>query len=224
MIDLKMAFLNQLRKRLTDPASRATTHTETFNGTGSATDFTLTNLSLCYVDSVSISSVTQTLITDYTIDFGTGAVGAKIKFSTPPANGTGNISVTYFTGSNWIFDDYPREDAAYPRIALTNVGGAGETSGGVGDKIVILEPSFRVGIYVRTGKNYTISGENYTGSKLLDFMVTDLQNQIRNIRHNNDIGGLINSRITEPNYLGLDEEHKLKRCSCTVRLKYQKNY
>jgi len=224
MMNLKMALLNQLRKRITDPANRATTNTETFSGDDSETDFQLSNANLSYISSVSIGAVEQRLISDYKIDFGTGGVAGKIKFNSAPATGTDNISVTYFTGSNWIYDDDAHTQAEMPRISLSNVGGSGEQSGGVGDEIILLKPSFRLEIYVRTGKNYIISSENYSGSKLIDFMMTDVQDQIRQIRKNNDIGGLIDIVATDPNYNGLDEAHKIKREYCTIRVNYMKTY
>lgn len=67
---------------------------ETFDGTGAATTFTLSQ------DDVQESTVHVTVggepVTDYTISHGTGTAGAdQIVFGTAPASGTDNIVVTY---------------------------------------------------------------------------------------------------------------------------------
>jgi hypothetical protein len=222
--NLKKALINQLRTRLTDPGARGTATSDSFNGTGAALTFTLTNKPLMCVTSVTVGGVSQKLNSDYFIDFGTSADYAIITFASAPGVGTNNVVVSYKHGVNWVYDDQPHAEAQMPRISVLNVGGEGEISGGVGDQIVILAPVFRIGAWVKGGDTYTISGEKYSGSKLLDFLVTNLQDTIRAIRLNQDIAFLIDLQCGEPTYLGLDEEYKIKRCEILVKARYQKNY
>jgi hypothetical protein len=224
MKNLKLVLLNELRKNLFDPASRGTSQTDLFDGTDSQTVFTLTKNSLMFIDSVKISSVAKKLIRDFTIDFGESNAPAKITFLTAPAEGIENIEVKYKYGENWVYDDQPHFTAKMPRISLLNIGGSPEKSGGVTDKIVFYEPAFRLGVWIKTGKDYTINGYKYSGSKLLDYINTDVEEVIRLIRNSNLIENLIDLKISPPTYLGLDEEYMLKRTERTINSFYQKSY
>ena len=226
MKKLKNALINCMRKRITDPAGRGTDKIDTFQGNGAMLTFSMSASPICYVSSVSTAeSGTMQLLTDYEIDFGSNTESGIITFKIPPIVSSGNnITVNYRYGVNWIYDDQPHVTAEMPRISVLNIGGEGETAGGVGDTIILLEPNFRIGTWIRDGKKYTISGRSYSGSKLLDYINTSIQDAVRLIRRNDDIGGLIDIRITEPVYTGLDEEYELKRTEATIRTNYQKNY
>ena len=224
MIKLKKALINELRRTITDPASRGTARVDTLNGTGTAKTFTLTNYNLMFITSVVADGVTKTLITDYIMDFGDSNTYAKIIFETAPDSDTGNVVITYKSGTNWIYDDQPHVTASMPRVSMLNVGGGQETSGGVSDKVVFRHPTFRIGLWVRTGKEYTIDSYGYTGGKLLDYLVASLEDAIHTIRDDKTIGNLIDIKIAPPVYLGLDEEHNLKRSESTVTTFFKKSY
>lgn len=64
---------------------------ETFNGTGSQTEFTLSDIPAQPLDVVTVSSVEKIEGVDFYVDYG----NKKIIFYTAPATGTGNVSITY---------------------------------------------------------------------------------------------------------------------------------
>jgi len=177
-----------------------------------------------YISSIIVTGATQLLGSDYNFDYGDSTNKATVTFTTPPPSAANNVVITYYHGSNWIYPDMPRADASMPRIGVLSVGGRGETSGGTADKIVWLRPDFRISVWVRMGKTYTISGESYSGDKLLDYLYTEVQDTIRNMRHNNDFNGLIYAFCSEPSILEFDDEYKLKQAHVTVGIDYEKTY
>jgi len=221
--ELKTALLNEFRRALTDPAGRGTFKTDTFSGDDSTTKFTLTKKPLMYIDSVTIGSATKKLNRDYNLDFGSANNYATITFKTPPIAGTNNISITYKYGNNWIYPNSPNVKAEMPRIGIRRIGG-GEASGGVGDKVVFQYPTFRVGIWVRGGKSYTINSKTYTGDKLVDFIEEDIQSQVRNLRDSNKPHNVITMRVEGVVDLDFDQIHKLYRREMTIYVHYQKSY
>ena len=86
MKKLKNAFMNEIRRLMTDPAGRGTDATDTFSGDAVETAFELTNNSLMHVDSVVVDGTTMTLISDYTIDFGSSSGAGTIIFTTAPSD------------------------------------------------------------------------------------------------------------------------------------------
>jgi hypothetical protein len=104
-------------------SKRHTTTSQTFSGNTILTDFTVTNTKLLCVNSVSISSVAQTKYVDYQIDLRNN----KIVFTTAPASGTNNISVSYdynTSGTSWIYPDKPNTALTrteYPRVSVISL-------------------------------------------------------------------------------------------------------
>lgn len=225
MRNLKVAFINQLRKRLYDFGERdKPPTTQQFSGDNTTRKFTLNSKPLLYVSGVTVGGVSGTLIKDYNIDFGSVQSGAVIEFVNAPAAGSDNISVEFVTGTNWIYTDQPRVDSQMPRASILGIGGTGESALGVADEWVMLEPNFRVGFWARTGESYYKDGYTYNGEKLLDYLNTNLQDEIRNIRVNGELGYITDIKVGEPTYLGIDEEYKIKRTEATVTVKYAKPY
>jgi len=216
--------MSELGRIISDPAGRGTEVTETFSGDGDDKTFVLTNKHLMFIVSITVGGVAQKWITDFDVDYGTNDTGATIIFVSAPATGTNNISVTYRHGSKWIYPDFPRNDATFPRMSLFNVGGDFEKSGGVGDKVVFIYPVFRIQLHVRDGKDYTIGGYKYVGDKLLDYLNSELEAAIHSIRDNNTIGNLIDIKINSPESLGLNEEYDILRSGCRITTHFKKSY
>ena len=130
LVSLKDELNNYLRYffQSTDPNSRLTETTQTFNGDDSTVLFPPTNsATLAYVawDGVEIGGVKQDFGTDWTINW-RGANAGTITFTTAPTTGTNNVSIKYGYGSsNMVYPDYPRNDLGvdqYPRIGfLVNI-------------------------------------------------------------------------------------------------------
>jgi len=95
-----------------------TTTTQEFNGTGSETEFTVSNLTIKNVRAVTVGGTAQTFGTDYLVDYSTGV----ITFTTAPASGTNNVDITYDYGTDRIYPEQARLDlklVSYPRIAIS---------------------------------------------------------------------------------------------------------
>jgi len=94
------------------------TVTEEFDGTGSQTDFVLTNTPVRNIRSVTVGGSAQSLGSDYTVNYTT----ATVTFLSAPANGTDNVDIQYDHGStDKIFPDYPKTElsiSSFPRIGF----------------------------------------------------------------------------------------------------------
>ncbi len=148
---------NFLRKSLTDPNSRATDTTQTFEGDGTTTKFTITNgitgsNRVLYITSVTVDSVTQTWGSDYVGIFG-GDDKNKISFVTAPDNGT-SIIVSYGYGTSaMVYPGFPRVDLsydAYPRVAVTFM----HTSSPISAVRYVLSTDVRITCLVLSKSNY----------------------------------------------------------------------
>ena len=133
------------------------------------------------------------------------------------------------SSGNWIYSDYPRIDATFPRISLTQTSGAltavaiGECteSGKTGE---LMSISFDIDIWVKVTDKYTsltTPPVMYVGSKLreyyADLILSALEAEKETLRADHgiiDIG--INSITTAP----LDEEHLLHRKTITIEVTF----
>jgi len=106
-----------------------TTTTEEFDGDDAETEFVLTNTPVRNVRSVTVEGASQSLGTDYTVDYST----STITFSTAPTSGTDNVDIQYDYGDNdKIFPDFPRPDISiskFPRIGVDLIGIDSEPGG-----------------------------------------------------------------------------------------------
>ena len=101
--------------------------TQSYNGTGSKTVFTLTNQPVC-INSVSVGGATMVAYLDYQIDLD----NKTVTFTTAPAIGVSNVVINHDTGTNWIYTDNPRDDLAsssYPRLVITSINESGSLQG-----------------------------------------------------------------------------------------------
>jgi hypothetical protein len=223
--EYKTALMNLLRKHTTDPANRTkTSATETFTTNGTTNYVTLANNSLIYINTVTKNGVTQQLNRDFTIYFGKarGTDLPRIIFTTTPANGE-TVIVNYYYGTNWIFGGYPQTTAEMPRIGLMTRHGNTEPAG-FGDVEHFQYPITNVIIAIRNGIEYTINGKIYSGEKLLDYLVDELNEAVRQIRSNSEMGYLITLKYAGDENISFDEDKDLSGKICTLTAQYQWNY
>jgi hypothetical protein len=144
-----------------DPiADRQTLQTETFNGNTVLTEFTMSNNTTCFY-TVKISGTLQIPYFHYDIDYN----NRKIRFISPPPTGTDNIEVKYYSGSNWIFTDQPRDDLSklkYPRISVIKLTEP-HTFKGTGTTETYLNTSFQIDILSFKDLICSIESENKEG-------------------------------------------------------------
>ena len=132
---------------------------------------------------------------------------------------------------NWIYTDYPRMDATFPRISVTQSGGA-LTPAGIGDKISkisesgstfdlgkIAEIDYDIDVWVKLNDRATFDSVTYVGTKLRDFLAEKVIRVLESEKGNlkNDYGILDIEEIsmfTHP----LDEDNLLHRKTITIRV------
>ena len=169
-ISPKNVIVDFLRRRLTDPRSRAeTSQTEEFDG--GSTDFSLTPTtgSMSCIISVTVDGTAQTKWKDYYIDF----QNQKVIFYANTASGTNNVDITYKRGStNWIYPDKSRttlSKIAFPRINILMVSGS---SARVGQYNSNMESSIHIqcDIWTKENQEFTIDSVVYEGDKLAEYI------------------------------------------------------
>ncbi len=170
VIDLRLfkdELLNHLRKNLysLDPKSRISEDTVTFSGDGSTTKFLLST-SLSHISSVSISAATKDYGDDWLPIFDSdSAFLGYIEFTTAPADGTDNISITrgVSEGPNFIYADFPRVDLAassYPRVGLNVMDSPVE--GGLGGSENVLLNQIRISVIMLSEDARDLDKFDYT--------------------------------------------------------------
>ena len=96
-----------------------TTVTDEFDGNNSDVDFQINRTNVKNVRSVTVGGSLQSFGTDYLVDYSDGNGKTTITFSTAPPNGTDNVDITYDSGFDKIYPDFPRSDlklSSFPRI------------------------------------------------------------------------------------------------------------
>jgi len=210
-------LLNFLRKRITDPASRGTNTEDLFSGDGSETTFTLTKNNLMYIDSLKVGGTAQILQKDYTINWRKASQGAQIIFTTAPGAATENIAADYYYGSNWVMPAQPRPDSQMPRISVLELTSY-ESHSSIGDGYRELTVPYRLGIWVKSGKSYTISGVEYSGGKLMDYLASELQDNLW--KNFTDMFNVSETKLTASQTLPFDEDKEIYHKELTFNLEY----
>lgn len=178
-ISPKNIIVDFLRRRLTDPRSRAeTSQTEEFNGGG--TEFSLIPSSgkVSCITSVTVDSVEQTKWADYYIDF----QNQKVIFYSATAAGTNNVDVNYKSGTtNWIYPDKARKSldrTSFPRINVLIVGGSGERLGQYNSNVESTI-HFQIDIWTKENQKFTISSVVYANDKLSEYFGYEITKAFR---------------------------------------------
>lgn len=125
---------------------------DTFDGDDSTTQFLINRTNVKNIRSISVGGQSQSLGTDYTVDYSyndSGTIKCQITFTSAPATGTGNITLSYDYGTDKIYPDHPRPEltiSSYPRIAVTILGMDNEEVA-LGGGTIRTNMTFSVAIY-----------------------------------------------------------------------------
>jgi len=119
---LKEELLVFLRNNVTDPSARGTTGSDVFTAGGASGNFTLSQVGVKNITSVTVSSAAKTAYVDYTPNYQNTSPSSNptVAMAAVPASGA-QVQVNYKYGDTWIYPDWPRTDLglnAYPRIAV----------------------------------------------------------------------------------------------------------
>lgn len=127
---------------------------------------------------------------------------------------------------NWIYTDYPRMDATFPRISVTQIAGSlieigiGQSMGGTSTG-QICSVDYDIDVWVKVDDRATINSIVYVGTKLrdkyTDLIVSALEAQKDALKQSNDI---LDIEFVSISSVPLDEEHMLHRKTITVRITY----
>ena len=84
-------------------------------------------------------------------------------------------------GKNWIYPDFPREDATMPRVSVVLRGqGEAEYYGVNGGTVLVYPVRYEISVWVRFKETYTIGSEKYGEGKLIDYLCDQIINVIEN--------------------------------------------
>ncbi len=173
-ISPKNIIVDFLRKRLTDPRSRAeTSQTEEFNGGGKIFSLSPSSGTMSCITSVTVDAVAQTKWKHYWIDF----QNQKVIFYANTAGGSNNVDITYKRGTtNWIYPDKAKVSLsriAFPRINILVVGGTGERLGQYNSNVESVI-HFQIDIWTKENQEQTISSIVYEGDKLAEYFAYEI--------------------------------------------------
>ena len=127
--------------------------------------------------------------------------------------------------SKWIYVDYPRPDATFPRISVSQIGHTTSSAGigerGPSDLGEWQETSFDIDIWVKKGNSFDIDGSVKTGTALRDYLGDQVIQQLMNGKQwlltNKFIKDL---RITGTMTVPYMDSNELFRRTITIRLTY----
>jgi len=127
---------------------------------------------------------------------------------------------------NWIYSDYPRMDATFPRISVTQIAGS-LTEIGIGSATdigatgMLCTIDYDIDVWVKVEDRATIDSVVYVGTKLRDkysdMIVAALEDQKESLKINN---GIIDIEFIGIASVPLDEENMLHRKTITTRLTF----
>ena len=178
-ISPKNILVDFLRRRLTDPRSRAeTSQTEEFDGGSTTFSLTPTAGTMSCITSVTVDTVEQIKWKDYYID----VQNQKVIFYSNTASGTNNVDITYKRGtSNWIYPDKAKETlsrTSFPRINILVVGGTGERVGQYNSNVQSAI-HFQIDIWTKEDQPQTIDSVVYANDKLSEYIAYQITKAFR---------------------------------------------
>jgi len=148
----------------------------------------------------------------------TGTIVASLRGAIPCPHTTGN----------WIYSDYPRMDATFPRISVTQITGSlieigiGEcTEGGKKGKLCTLD--YDIDIWVKVEDRAEIpanSGTWYVGTKLRDKYSDLIVDSLEDVKASLKTSGVLDIEFVNIGSNPLDEEYMLHRKTVTIRLTF----
>jgi hypothetical protein len=128
----------------------------------------------------------------------------------------------------WIYIDYPRDDASFPRISVTEISGAlmpaglgeqVETADGHNTLGMFFVTEYDIDVWVGIDDRATFNSIVYTGTKLRDYLaeevVTTLIEGKKDLREDSNI---IDIEIENIFSLPLDTEYNLHRKTITIKV------
>lgn len=137
----------------------------------------------------------------------------------------GTISPPHTGTGNWIYVDYPRTDATFPRISVTHTGG-GLKDAYIGDwdgSTFVMKSSltFDIDVWVGLTNRATYATVIYTGTSLRDYLTNKVVNALQEnreyLRSSYNFQDVeITNIITQP----LDEENNIHQKTISITITF----
>lgn len=171
-------ILTILRNELEDPLGRGSDANEVFEGDGISSSFRLSNKLLKNVKEVRVNETLKFENEDYEVHFDEPSDPDSypfVDFLSAPAPGD-IISITYHYDQTWIYPQFPRLDASFPRISFEIVGlsekrlAIGELFEAPSTKKRCFDASIYLDIWVKRGDIFEVEGKKYSGMSLVDYL------------------------------------------------------
>lgn len=179
-LDPQWIIVEFLRKRLTDPRTRASTaNTDNFTATASQTVFQLTPSAgtLSYVTAVTVDAVAKVKWRDYYIDLELQQIIFFTGITVSSA-----VVVTYYSGTtDWVYPDKPMKKLqgdSWPRISVQTVSNPGVRLGNYEAPVQSIA-LYQIDIWTKEKADdqiFTIDSHKYTGEKLATYLAFQICN------------------------------------------------
>ena len=131
------------------------------------------------------------------------------------------------TSGQWIYISYPRMDATFPRISVTQILGSLSPIG-IGEystsssKSMLATVEYDIDIWVKRTNRFTYESTTYVGTKLRDFLaekvIQTLIEKKQELKENYEI---IDVEVVGFSSHPLDEEYELHRKTITIRVTFE---
>ena len=137
----------------------------------------------------------------------------------------GTITSPHAIGVNWIYSDYPRYDATFPRISITQIAGS-LTEIGIGSRVDsttgrLCTIDYDIDVWVKVEDRTVISTVTYVGTKLRDYYANSIIKELQKARsYFKTSHSVLDIEILSIASVPLDEEHNLHRKTIGIRCSF----
>lgn len=213
VLDREIELLTFLRNTIPDPSTRGTIATDTFTATNLQTAFTLTNILVKNIISVTVASTAKTIGYQYTVSYGEGSASTIVTLNTGATVGD-TVIISYKYGSVFVYSGFQRLDSELPRISIIPTAkqpimmSIGEQSNGT-SKWIYYNCQYRMTIRSRFASQVKSLSESAWNA-------INLYRQTTPYPYN-----MIECTIGSINPEDFDNELRLYSCDCTFTIKWQ---
>ena len=137
----------------------------------------------------------------------------------------GTIPTPHASG-NWIYSDYPRMDATFPRISVTQISGSlgeigiGQWTEGKKGKLCTID--YDIDVWVKIEDRVVLDTLTYVGTKLRDKYTDLIIQALEDLQETLKTSfGILDVEFENISSHTLDEEHMLHRKTITIRLTFE---
>ena len=138
----------------------------------------------------------------------------------------GTIPTPHAGGVNWIYSDYPRYDATFPRISVTQNTGSlvdiaiGEAlDEGQTGQLAVIE--YDIDVWVKVDDRMTVGVSTYVGTKVREYLADQVIVKMCGAKaYFKAQYGVLDIEITSINTVPLDEDNMIHRKTIGVKFTF----